>query len=70
MSRVLVSAATAVIVATVVLPWHQACRALVATSVATYFAGAYGKSVLGGVMGDFLGATICITEVLAPITCR
>ena len=31
--------------------------------VGTYVAGAYGKSVLGGVMGDFLGATICMLEV-------
>ena len=23
----------------------------------------YGKSVLGGVMGDFLGATICVLEL-------
>ena len=33
-------------------------------------AGSYGKAVLGGVMGDFLGATICATELalLASIT--
>ena len=29
----------------------------------TIAAGAYGQSVLGGVMGDFLGATICFLEV-------
>ena len=27
-------------------------------------AGRFGRSVLGGVMGDFLGATICLTELL------
>ena len=29
----------------------------------TIAAGAYGQSVLGGVMGDFLGATICVLEL-------
>lgn len=29
-----------------------------------YLAGAYGAYVLGGVMGDFLGASICITEIV------
>ena len=27
-------------------------------------AGLYGKSILGGVMGDFLGATICMLELV------
>ena len=36
----------------------------------TLGAGSYGKAILGGVMGDFLGATICSTELalLASIT--
>ena len=29
----------------------------------TFVAGEYGRSVLGGVMGDFLGATICCLEL-------
>ena len=29
----------------------------------TIAAGTYGQSVLGGVMGDFLGATICVLEL-------
>ena len=29
----------------------------------TIAAGAYGQSILGGVMGDFLGATICVLEL-------
>lgn len=31
---------------------------------AAYFAGRYGEFYLGGVMGDFLGATICVTEII------
>ena len=38
-------------------------RVLAATAVGTIAAGAYGQSVLGGVMGDFLGATICVLEL-------
>ena len=33
------------------------------TALGTLIAGEYGKSVLGGVMGDFLGATICMLEL-------
>jgi hypothetical protein len=45
------------------LPVEAAMRVLAATAVGTIAAGAYGQSVLGGVMGDFLGATICVLEV-------
>ena len=38
-------------------------RVLAATAVGTIAAGAYGQSVLGGVMGDLLGATICVLEL-------
>ena len=38
-------------------------RVLAATAVGTIVAGAYGHSILGGVMGDFLGATICVLEL-------
>ena len=38
-------------------------RHLAATAVGTIAAGAYGQAVLGGVMGDFLGATICVLEL-------
>ena len=45
------------------LPVDAAMRVLAATAVGTIVAGAYGQSVLGGVMGDFLGATICVLEL-------
>ena len=45
------------------LPVEAAMRVLAATAVGTIAAGAYGQSVLGGVMGDFLGATICVLEL-------
>jgi len=37
---------------------------MAAVLVAAHLAGGYGTYLLGGVMGDFLGATICVTELL------
>ena len=62
-TRVALAVATAVTVATALLPPGPALRALLATAVGTFVAGEYGRSVLGGVMGDFLGATICCLEL-------
>ena len=54
---------SATIIAFGLLPVEAAMRVLAATAVGTIAAGAYGESVLGGVMGDFLGATICVMEL-------
>ena len=54
---------SATIIAFGLLPVEAAMRVLAATAVGTIVAGAYGQSVLGGVMGDFLGATICVLEL-------
>ena len=51
------------IIAFGLLPVEAAMRVLAATAVGTIVAGAYGQSVLSGVMGDFLGATICVLEL-------
>lgn len=61
--RVLLALVTAAAIAYSVLPPDAAARVLIATGVGTIIAGQYGQSVLGGVMGDFLGATICVLEV-------
>jgi len=61
--RVLLALASATTVSYLTLPPAAALRVLTVGSIGTYLAGSYGKSVLGGVMGDFLGATICILEV-------
>ena len=54
---------SAMIIAFGLLPVDAALRVLAATAVGTIAAGTYGQSVLGGVMGDFLGATICVLEL-------
>ena len=61
--RVLLALVTACAVAFAVLPSDAACRALITAGLGTALAGEYGRSVLGGVMGDFLGATICMLEL-------
>ena len=61
--RVLFALGTAAAISYLTLPLAIAHRVLFVASVGTYVAGAYGRSVLGGVMGDFLGATICMLEV-------
>ncbi|KAJ1635724.1 cobalamin-5-phosphate synthase-domain-containing protein [Pavlovales sp. CCMP2436] len=44
-------------------PTVQSAAVLLTAIFGTVFAGLYGNSVLGGVMGDFLGATICCIEL-------
>ena len=61
--RVLGAMLSAMIIAFGLLPVDAALRVLAATAVGTIAAGAYGQAVLGGVMGDFLGATICVLEL-------
>ena len=61
--RVLLAMASAAAASYLLLPPDVALRVLIVASIGTYLAGQYGHSVLGGVMGDFLGATICILEV-------
>jgi len=61
--RVLFAMASAAAIALLLLPPAAAHRVLIVGGVGSYLAGHYGNSVLGGVMGDFLGATICILEV-------
>mmetsp|Transcript_91973 Transcript_91973/g.134418 ORF Transcript_91973/g.134418 Transcript_91973/m.134418 type:complete len:395 (+) Transcript_91973:11-1195(+) len=61
--RVLFSILSSALVAVVVLPLQGAVRVLLTTAICTVISGKYGVSVLGGVMGDFLGATICIIEL-------
>lgn len=63
MPRVFFALASAQVVSFIVLPADKASSVVVAGAVATVLAGMYGNSVLGGVMGDFLGATICMTEL-------
>lgn len=63
MPRVLFAVGTAAAAACLTFPAPIAYRILAVYAVGTLAAGCYGQSVLGGVMGDFLGATICVLEV-------
>lgn len=63
-SRVLAATLSAVAV-TVVLygPSILSAVTLIVLTCSIIFASAYARRVLGGVMGDYLGATICLVEL-------
>ena len=62
-ARVCFCILTAIVIAMLGLPQQLAVQAMICTTVFTILAGFYGNAVLGGVIGDFLGATICMTEL-------
>lgn len=62
--RLIFSATYCFVITTVVYgPW-VAGTMMVVVLVCSELAGHYGRYHLGGVMGDYLGATICVTEVV------
>lgn len=70
-ARLAASCLSAAAIAFAILPAKRAAAVLGTVSFCTVFAKWYSFSVLGGVMGDFLGATTCVTETaiyLALIT--
>ena len=61
--RVVFAVLSASMVAIACLPAEKVIYALITFALCTVISGLYGTSVIGGVIGDFLGATICMTEV-------
>ena len=61
--RVLFAWVSSLAIACLVLPPAPAAAAVITGVAVSVLAGFYGNSVLGGVMGDFLGATICMAEL-------
>lgn len=62
--RLLLGTACTVAVPYYLLPQDQALLVLGTVVGTTVMAAHYGNFILGGVVGDFLGATIQVTEVL------
>lgn len=62
--RILLATACTVAVPYYLLPQDQARLVLGTVLGTTVIAAHYGNFILGGVVGDFLGATIQVTEVL------
>lgn len=56
--RLLFSTGTAVLVPLAVLGLHQAAVVWVTVLVVTVSSAYYGNAIIGGVVGDYLGATI------------
>ncbi|CAM9551545.1 unnamed protein product [Chrysoparadoxa australica] len=61
--RTAASSVSAAVISLCVLGGRLGFSAIALTICASFAAGCYGNAIIGGVMGDFLGATICITEV-------
>jgi len=62
LGRVAFAALSGAGVAFALLPWAQAACAVAVAAAMTLGSRAYANATLGGVMGDYLGATICMTE--------
>jgi nicotinate-nucleotide--dimethylbenzimidazole phosphoribosyltransferase len=62
--RVGFAAFTCVALGTVVIGWPMTVALLIGTLLTAHFSGRYADYLLGGVMGDYMGATICITELV------
>ena len=61
--RVVVALLNGMFISVALYGWHDSCYLFVTLVFSVIFSGLYGQRILGGVMGDFLGATICITEL-------
>lgn len=64
MPRVLLATLSTAAIPFWLLPQEKALLALGTVLTTTMLAAQYGNYILGGVVGDFLGATIQVTEVL------
>jgi len=62
-ARVVFAVFSAEIVFFCLYGWVRAAQCAVLLAVAVAAAGTYGTAIIGGVMGDFLGATICLVEL-------
>jgi len=63
-SRVIFALLFCVALSTVMYGIETAFGLMIAVFALSQMAGIYGDKVLGGVMGDYLGATICLCELL------
>ena len=61
--RALFAVLTSFCVSYLAYGFQKASILVLAVFIATFFSGHYAEYLLAGVMGDYLGATICVTEV-------
>jgi nicotinate-nucleotide--dimethylbenzimidazole phosphoribosyltransferase len=62
--RVIFALTTSFIVSSLAYGFQKASLLTFLSIITAHFSGSYGEYYLGGVMGDFLGATICVAEVI------
>ncbi len=66
--RVILAMSTSFIVASLGYGTENAFILISCVIIAVIFSGRYAEYLLGGVMGDYLGATICVTEIFLLTT--
>jgi len=62
--RLFVGTLVSIAVPLVLLPWEQALQVYLVVLVVTVASSYYGNLIIGGVIGDYLGATIQVCELL------
>jgi len=62
--RVSFATMTCVLVASIIIGTPASCGLTAVSLLVSHIAGRYASYLLGGVMGDFLGATICCAEIV------
>jgi nicotinate-nucleotide--dimethylbenzimidazole phosphoribosyltransferase len=62
--RVLFALSISFVISTLLYGLAVATIMIVMVMFAAFVSGSYGEYLLGGVMGDYIGATICVTELL------
>ena len=65
--RVAFATLTSVLLGFAVVGYSQTLILVLGMWFVAHFAGRYANYLLGGVMGDYLGATICISEIMVLI---
>jgi cobalamin synthase len=55
-------------IAVAALGWDLAGRVITVTVVITLAAGLYGNAILGGMVGDYMGATIQVWALSPPLS--
>lgn len=68
--RLLIGTLTAALIPYLALGFDRALIVYAVVLVVTVSAGYYGNLVIGGVIGDFLGATIQVRGALRRVVCK
>lgn len=64
LERVFFACLSTLVVSSLAYGYERATLLVLSTFLASYCSGCWAEYLLGGIMGDYLGATICVTEII------